>query len=121
MCLSSLFVVFNALRLLRFKNRRTHRAADSEIVAGDVISENKSGNKSEDGYMKTIVNIEGMCCEHCANRVEKALSAVHGVVSADVKLKKNLAVMRSREPLSEEEIKKAVEDAGYKVTSFESK
>ena len=121
MCLSSLFVVFNALRLLRFKNRRTHRAADSEIVAGDVISENKSDNKSEDGYMKTIVNIEGMCCEHCANRVEKALSAVHGVVSADVKLKKNLAVMRSREPLSEEEIKKAVEDAGYKVTSFESK
>ena len=46
---------------------------------------------------------------------------MHGVVSADVKLKKNLAVMRSREPLSEEEIKKAVEDAGYKVTSFESK
>ena len=67
--------------------------------------------------MKTIVNIEGMCCDHCAKRVEGALSAVHGVVSADVKLKKNLAVLRSREPLSGEEIAKAVEDAGYKVTS----
>lgn len=71
--------------------------------------------------MKTIVNIEGMCCEHCAKRVENALSAVHGAVSADVKLKKNLAVMRSREPLSEEEIKKSVEDAGYKVISIEAK
>lgn len=71
--------------------------------------------------MKTVVNIEGMCCEHCAKRVEGALSAVHGTVSADVKLKKNLAIMRSREPLSEEEIKKAVEDAGYKVTSIEQK
>lgn len=71
--------------------------------------------------MKTIINIEGMSCEHCAKHVETALSTVHGVVSADVKLKKNLAVARSREPLSEEEIKKAVEDAGYKVTSIEVK
>ena len=130
MCLSSLFVVFNALRLLRFKNKRTHRTDCNKgcpVAGGESdgkISESKerkSLNKSEDGYMKTIVNIEGMCCEHCAKRVENALSAVHGAVSADVKLKKNLAVMRSREPLSEEEIKKSVEDAGYKVTSIEAK
>ena len=130
MCLSSLFVVFNALRLLRFKNKRTHRTDCNKgcpAAGGErdgKISESKdrkSLNKSEDGYMKTIVNIEGMCCEHCAKRVENALSAVHGAVSADVKLKKNLAVMRSREPLSEEEIKKSVEDAGYKVISIEAK
>ena len=71
--------------------------------------------------MKTIVNVEGMCCEHCAKRVENALSAVHGVVSADVKLKKNIAVLRSREQLSEEEIKNVVAEAGYKVTAIESK
>lgn len=71
--------------------------------------------------MKTIVNVEGMCCEHCAKRVENALSAVHGVVSADVKLKKNIAVLRSREQLSEEEIKSVVTEAGYKVTAIESK
>lgn len=71
--------------------------------------------------MKTIVNVEGMCCEHCAKRVENALSAVHGVVSADVKLKKNIAVLRSREQLSEEEIKNVVTEAGYKVTAIESK
>ncbi len=126
MCLSSLFVVFNALRLLRFKNKRTHRGACNGACPAGVATDKKSEkssdkDRSEDGYMKTIVNIEGMCCEHCASRVEKALSTVHGVVSADVKLKKNLAVMRSREPLSEEEIKKAVEDAGYKVTSVECK
>ena len=71
--------------------------------------------------MKTIVNVEGMCCEHCAKRVERALYAVHGVVSADVKFKKNLAVLRSREPLSESEIENAVAEAGYKVTAIESK
>ncbi len=113
MCLSSLFVVFNALRLLRFKNKRRKCAAPVPAVHSD--------NKKEDEEMKTIVNIEGMCCEHCAKRVENALSAVGGVVSADVKLKKKLAVLRSRENLSEEEIKKVVTDAGYTVVSVEVK
>ncbi len=71
--------------------------------------------------MKKLVTIEGMCCDHCAARVEKALSAVNGVVSADVKLKKNLAVIRSRDEVSDEEIRKVVEEAGYKVTGIESK
>ena len=127
MCLSSLFVVFNALRLLRFKNKRHKRetvcavqcpVADTQIKDKE---ENNTQKSVEDGYMKTIVNIDGMWCDHCAKRVENALSAVSGVVSADVKLKKNLAVLRSREQLSEEEIKKVVTDAGYTVTDIQVK
>ena len=71
--------------------------------------------------MKKIISIEGMCCEHCAARVEKALSAVHNVVSADVKLKKNCAVVRSRQPVSDEEIRAVVTEAGYTVTAIEDK
>ena len=71
--------------------------------------------------MKKIVSIEGMCCEHCAKRVENALGAVSGVISADVKLKKKIAVIRSREQVSNEEITKVVSDAGYTVVSIESK
>ena len=115
MSLSSLFVVFNALRLLLYKNKNLKTEPDA---GGGDIKENKI---SEDGYMKKFVNIEGMCCEHCAQRVEKALSTVSGVVSADVKLKKNLAVVRSRDEVSDDEIKKVVEEAGYKVTGIESK
>ncbi len=100
MSLSSLFVVGNALRLLRYRNKK-------------IIKEDK--------YMKKIIHIEGMCCEHCAKRVENALSAVSGVVSADVKLKKKLAVIRSREEISEEEINALITDAGYKILSIEKK
>ncbi len=71
--------------------------------------------------MKTIVNIEGMCCEHCAKRVEDKLATAKNVVSVDVKLKKNVAVIRSREEVSAEEITALVTDAGYKVVSIESK
>ena len=71
---------------------------------------NKNLNKG-DNSMKTVVQIDGMCCGHCANRVENALSAVSGVVSADVKLKKNIAVIRSREDVSDEEITNVVAEA----------
>lgn len=115
MSLSSLFVVCNALRLLLYKNKnlKTEKLPPETQAEENIIS--------EDGYMKKLVTIEGMCCDHCAARVEKALSAVNGVVSADVKLKKNLAVIRSRDEVSDEEIRKVVEEAGYKVTGIESK
>lgn len=71
--------------------------------------------------MKKIVHIDGMCCAHCAKRVENALSAVTNVISADVKLKKKLAIIRSREEVSDEEINKVVTDAGYTVQSIELK
>ncbi len=113
MSLSSLFVVCNALRLLTFKNK-----SYTSVSAEDAGEKNKI---SEDNYMKKIVTIDGMCCDHCAARVEKALSAVEGVVSADVKLKKKTAVIRSREEVDNEQIKKVVTEAGYTVVSIEDK
>ena len=62
-----------------------------------------------------------MCCEHCAKRVENALSAVAGVVSADVKLKKKIAVIRSREEVADEAIKEVITEAGYTVQAIERK
>ncbi len=100
MSLSSLFVVGNALRLLLYKNKKL---------------------KKEEKFMKKIVNIEGMCCEHCAKRVEDKLSTAKNVVSVDVKLKKKIAVIRSREEVDDAEITALVTDAGYKVLSIENK
>lgn len=100
MSLSSLFVVTNALRLLLYKNKKY---------------------KIGDNYMKKIVSIDGMCCEHCAKRVEDKLSTAKNVVSVDVKLKKKIAVIRSREEVSDEEIKALVTEAGYTVKAIENK
>lgn len=130
MSLSSLFVVFNALRLLLYKNKRFKNKSQENIIENDVIEQNKIieqkilefENKSEtEDFMKTIVTIEGMCCEHCAKRVEEKLSTAKNVVSVDVKLKKNIAVIRSREELSADEITLLITDAGYKVVNIEQK
>lgn len=130
MSLSSLFVVFNALRLLLYKNKRFKNKSQENIIENNVIEHNniieqknlEIENKSEtEDFMKTIVTIEGMCCEHCAKRVEEKLSTAKNVVSIDVKLKKNIAVIRSREELSTDEITALITDAGYKVVSIEQK
>ena len=71
--------------------------------------------------MKTIVSIDGMCCERCAKRVEEKLSVARNVISVDVKLKKNIAVIRSREEVSKEEIEQIITDAGYTFLSIEKK
>lgn len=71
--------------------------------------------------MKKIVYIEGMCCEHCAKRVEEKLATAANVVSVDVKFKKKIAVIRSREEVSDDEIKNLITDAGYTINAIQSK
>ena len=70
-------------------------------------------------FMKKTVHIDGMCCEHCAKRVEDKLSTAKNVVSVDVKLKKKIAIIRSREQVSNEEVCELIKDAGYSVNKIE--
>ena len=96
MSLSSFCVVSNALRLRFFKPRKT-------------VNKDK-----EKDNMKTVY-VEGMMCEHCKARVEKALSEVEGVLSANVSLEEKKASVELEKEVSNEVLKKAVEDAGYTV------
>jgi len=70
--------------------------------------------------MKKVIAIEGMTCGHCQARVEKALNSVEGV-KAKVDLKKNSATVEADSTISDDLLKKTVEEAGYTVTSIEEK
>lgn len=66
--------------------------------------------------MKKVFNITGMSCAACSTRVEKRVSALEGMESVQVNLLKNtMSVTFDPEILTEEEIVKAVIDAGYGV------
>lgn len=97
MSLSSVFVVLNALRLMRFKPK----ALKKEI----------NHQKGEEVMKKTIL-IDGMSCGHCSARVEKALNALEGT-KATVDLKKKCAIVETE--LSDETLTHAIEEAGYTV------
>ncbi len=70
--------------------------------------------------MKRIMKIDGMTCGHCQARVEKALNAVDGV-KASVDLKSKSAAVVADASVSDDTLKKAVEDAGYSVVKIEEK
>jgi len=67
--------------------------------------------------MKTNLNIEGMSCEHCVKSVTTALQAVEGVKKAKVNLKKASAVVEHSDSVTIDALKKAVEDAGFKIAA----
>ena len=68
--------------------------------------------------MKKTMKIEGMMCGHCEAAVDKALNAIDGV-DAKVSHRKGTAKLKLERDVPEAELRKAVEDAGYKVTGIE--
>ncbi len=104
MSLSSFFVCMNALRLNTFC---MHDA-----------SKDIKRKKKEKKTMEKTLEITGMMCGHCEMAVKKALEAVDGVESADVSHEKGTAVVTLSKEVSDDVLKKTVEDKDYTVTSI---
>lgn len=66
--------------------------------------------------MKEIkLKIEGMHCTGCSGRLEKVLNNTDGIEEAKVSFENKVAEIKFDEnTTSEEEIKEAIEDAGFK-------
>ena len=70
--------------------------------------------------MKKIkLTIQGMHCASCASNIERSLKKVSGVKEVTVSAVTNKAFVEVDEKTSEEEMKKAVSRAGYKVVGIE--
>jgi copper ion binding protein len=67
--------------------------------------------------MKKTIKIEGMSCSHCQARIERALNSIDGVV-AKVDLKKGQATVRLDAVVSDVDLTRAIEEAGYTVTAI---
>ena len=110
MGMSSVCVVSNALRLRAFKPKKIKK----NNIENDEIEliENK---RKEDKNMTTVINVNGMMCEHCKATVEKVTRGVEGVSNSLVNLDaKNVTIEHSADT-DLEKVKKAITDAGYEV------
>ncbi len=106
MSLSSFCVVTNALRLNFFNIRSTKRDKKMKRII------------KEETIMTKTMKIEGMMCGHCEARVKKVLEALPGVEAAEVSHEAGTAVVTLNEAVSDEVLKKAVEDQDYPVSSI---
>ena len=108
MSLSSFCVVTNALRLNLFK---MYDSKQDYKTKNKFSAENERKNKT----MKKTLKIEGMMCEHCEMHVKKALEMLDGVTNAEVSHKSGTAVITMEKEISDDILKHAVEEQGYKV------
>ena len=119
MSLSSICVCLNAIRLMGVnlnKGIETDKSAgvtedsDKEACKCDIINEDSTAKEN------TMISfgVEGMMCAHCKKRVEDALKAIEGVVSAEADLDAKKVTVEA-DGVSEETLKAAVKDAGYEV------
>ena len=65
--------------------------------------------------MVTFIKVKGMMCQHCEARVNEALMQLEGVKSAEANHKKGIVKVEFENGSSVEEMKKAIEKAGYEV------
>ena len=65
-----------------------------------------------------VIGVEGMMCPHCEARVKKALEELDGVTEAIVSHKQDQAIVSMDMELSDDILKKAVEDQDYTVVSI---
>ena len=111
MSLSSFCVVSNALRLNLFDLRDAKK--DKPIQA------RHAKHSKEVTTMEKTMKIEGMMCGHCEARVKKALEALPEVSAASVSHESGTAVVTLSGSLTDEALKKAVEDQDYKVLGIQ--
>lgn len=117
MSLSSVCVVTNALRLRRFRLKRSQTASACGASGACPVSIEKpkiQPEEKEEIPMKTV-HIEGMMCQHCVSHVKKALEALDPKV--EVSLANNCATIAAS--ADDEAIRKAVTEAGYEVTAID--
>ncbi len=73
------------------------------------------GGNRKGGEMEKTLNIQGMHCTSCAVKIENKLALVNGVSKVSVNFATGKAVVHGE--VKEEELKRAIEDLGYKVES----
>lgn len=103
-----LVFVFIGIRssVKHFKGQGGCCGGSSEIKSKKKKLKNVIGQKT--------VQIEGMTCENCKNRVESRLNNLEGL-SAKVSLKKKTAILSMEKEIEDEQIRAVIKKAGYKV------
>ena len=112
MSLSSFCVVSNALRLNFCRLYSTKHDRKAKPINNIAIQ------PSDTAKITKTIKIKGMMCEKCEHHVKTALEAIPQVASASASHTDGIAVAELSGEVPDKQLKKAVENSGYKVISI---
>ena len=115
MSLSSFCVVSNALRLnfVRLRGKEDNQTLQH-------IPEVKTVSAAQAPRVRMELTIDGMMCEHCEARVQKALESISGVIHAKADHQTGQAIVQAEQVIDEALLRQAVEAEDYLVTGIRS-
>ena len=64
---------------------------------------------------ETILNVKGMVCGGCENRVKNALSQIEGIKCVEADFKTGIVKVNADEKVSKEEMEETVTDIGFEI------
>ena len=68
--------------------------------------------------IETTLNVEGMSCTHCKAAVEEELSRLEGVERSNADFETGIVEVRyDEDKVTTDDLRSAVEEAGYEVAS----
>ena len=70
--------------------------------------------------VKTTVQIEGMACNMCEAHIQQAIRNNFDIKSVKASFRKNNAEIISQQPLDKEQLKKVIDDTGYRFLNCSS-
>ncbi len=64
---------------------------------------------------ETIINVKGMVCNGCENRVKNALKTIDGVEEVEANYTNGIVKVTSKDEVEESSLKDKIEDIGFEV------
>lgn len=64
---------------------------------------------------EAVYSVSGMTCGHCESAVSKEVTSIPGVTSATAVASSGLLTVASEQPLDDEAVRAAVDEAGYEL------
>ena len=62
-----------------------------------------------------ILNVKGMMCEGCENRIKNAVATIDGVVDVSAKHDTGIVKLIARDNVTEDVVREKIEDIGFTV------
>lgn len=118
MSLSSFCVVSNALRLNFCRLYSTKHDRKAKPLSGVTVQQPETAGEAGTAEIIKTIKIKGMMCEKCEHHVKTALEAIPQVVSAVASHTDGIATAMLSGEVPDKQLKKAVENSGYKVISI---
>lgn len=108
-------IIFNLI-----KNKKKGKSSCGGNCAHCKAACHSEGIPSQPGLVFTAVEIDGMMCPMCESHVNDAVRNHFQVKSVKSSHKTGFCQIESQAPINEEELRKVIEESGYKVLSVSS-